>query len=147
MAFLFLCPLLHCSDLSDLMFMSSSPCGLPPPPCRAICHQCHVSVPTPSSLRSDIQTKKSGAHPALVFRHIVSLIVVSFRTVSLLFRTQNSCFASKQAKLGGQFCYFASKSFALKQNLGTPYAQLIRRKTQSSQLLSVIHVAKYSINY
>ena len=88
-------PFLHCSDLSDLMLMSSSPCCLPPPPshlppvsrfcahpflsshrftifefdvyvvlsllpchplpsCRVICHQCHVFVPTPSSLRSDL---------------------------------------------------------------------------------------------
>ena len=57
-----------------------------------------------------VALKLSGA----VFRHIVSLLVFfvshGFASVShpkFLFR-----FEAKQAKLGGQFCYFASKSFA-----------------------------------
>ena len=69
-----------------------------------------------------VALKLSGA----VFRHIVSLLVShGFASVShpkLLFR-----FEAKQAKLGGQFRYFASKSFASfrfsfasKRNSGTP---------------------------
>ena len=75
------------------------------------------------------RTKKSGARTPLVFSHNVSLLVCfvshGFASVShpkFLFR-----FEAKQAKLGGQFRYFASKgfasfcfSFALKQNSGTP---------------------------
>ena len=94
--------------------MSSSLCCPAPPPCRAICHQCHASVPTPSSLFSDLRTKKSGTRPALVFHHIVLLLVcfVSHGFTSVSHPKFLFCFEVKPAKLGGQFSYFASKSFA-----------------------------------
>ena len=60
------------------------------------------------------QTKKSGTRPALVFRHIVSLLVcfVSHGFASVLHPKFLFRFEAKQAKLGGQFSYFASKSEA-----------------------------------
>ena len=75
------------------------------------------------------RTKRSGARTALVFRQVSLLVCFvshGFASVShpkFLFR-----FEAKQAKLGGQFRYFASKSFASfrfsfasKRNSGTPY--------------------------
>ena len=60
------------------------------------------------------RTKKSGARPALVFHHIVSLLVcfVSHGFASVLHPKFLFRFEAKQAKLGGQFGYFTSKSFA-----------------------------------
>ena len=122
-------PFLRCSDLSDLMFTVCRPLlATCPPPCQAICHQCQVSVPTPSFPRTKcgaVALKLSG----VVFRHIVSLLVlfVSHGFTSVSHPKFLFCFEAKQAKLGGQFRYFASKgfasfcfSFALKQNSGTP---------------------------
>ena len=53
---------------------------------------------------------------------IVSLPVcfVSHGFVSVLHPKFLFCFKVKQAKLGGQFRYLASKSFASKRNSGTP---------------------------
>ena len=147
LAFLFLCPplpsLLRFIGFDVYVVLSLLP---GPPPCRAICHQCHVSVPTPSFPRTDLpylnlmfmssspccpavaRTKRSGARTALVFRQVSLLVCFvshGFASVShpkFLFR-----FEAKQAKLGGQFRYFASKSFASfrfsfasKRNSGTP---------------------------
>ena len=130
LAFLFLCPplpsLLRFIRFDVYVVLSL----LPAPPCRDICHQCHVSVPTPSFPHTDL--------PYLMFCHIVSLLVCfvshGFASVShpkFLFR-----FEAKQAKLGGQFRYFASKSFASfrfsfasKRNSGKPlYIVLLKKK-------------------
>ena len=66
-------------------------------------------------------TKKSGTRPALVFCHIVSLLVcfVLHGFASVLHPKFLFCFEAKQAKLGGQFrCvllqfrYFVALRFA-----------------------------------
>ena len=59
-------------------------------------------------------TKKSGTRPALVFCHIVSLLVcfVSHGFASVLHPKFLFRFEAKQAKLGGQFRYFVSLRFA-----------------------------------
>ena len=61
------------------------------------------------------RTKKSGERPALVFCHIVLLLVffISHSFASVSYPKFLFLFEAKQAKLGGQFRYLASKSFAL----------------------------------
>ena len=111
-------PFLHCSDLSDLMFISSSPCCLPPPlpshlpPVSRFCAHPFLSSHRFTIFEFDVYVVLSS--PALVFRHIVSLLVcfVSHGFASVLHPKFLFRFKAKQAKLGGQFRYFSSKSFA-----------------------------------
>ena len=95
-----------------------------------------------------VRTKKSGACPALVFRHIVLLLVcfVSHGFASVLHPKFLIPFEVKQAKLGFQFRYFASKSFASfrfsfssKRNLGTPYAHLTTTKLGTPSLHQLLN--------
>ena len=59
------------------------------------------------------RTKRSGARTALVFRQVSLLVCfVSHGFTSVSHPKFLFCFEVKPAKLGGQFSYFASKSFA-----------------------------------